>query len=192
MVPKLVVAVLLVSAAAAGCGSSSPSGTPTSTSRPSTTSSSTTPDPSVAVPVGANPSASAVMICADEAQRDIAKALSVPATRVTTPTWVDNVYSCQYVYPTGVITLSVKELSNAAETTAYFDQLRQSLGQKASVGLGGGAFHTNNGSLVVRKDYKVLLVDVSKAPKQFGKFRVPAVAVALNVGGTIMGCWTGA
>ena len=43
----------------------------------------------------------------------------------------------------------------------------------------------------MRKDYKVLLVDVTKIPADFA----PAMTrsdVALNIGVAIMGCWTGA
>ena len=149
--------------------------------------------PVAAVPAGPNPSASAVMICAAEAQKDIAQGLGVTATRVTPPTWVDHVYSCQYVYPNGAITLSVKELSTVDETKAYFDQLGVTLGRRpGSVALGQGAFHSTNGSIVVRKDYKVLEIDVSQLPKRFGKFNLTPDLVALNVGEVVMGCWVGA
>ena len=43
----------------------------------------------------------------------------------------------------------------------------------------------------MRKDYKVLLVDVAGIPADF----VPSMTrsdVALNIGVAIMGCWTGA
>jgi hypothetical protein len=146
-----------------------------------------------AEPAGPNPSASAVMVCADEAQKDIAQILGVTATQVTQPTWIDHVYSCKYVYPNGAITVSVKELSTPAETKAYFDQMAQTVGRRpGSVPLGEGAFHTTNGSLVVRKDYKVLEVDVSQVPEHFGKVDLTPDLVALNVGEVIMGCWVGA
>jgi hypothetical protein len=191
---RLVVGVVVAGFVLAGCGSSSSSSEP-STSRsvaPPTVASS----PPVAVtaePAGPNPSAAAVMVCADEAQKDIAQILGVTATRVTTPTWVDHVYSCQYVYPNAAITLSVKELSTVAETKAYFDQLGQTLGRRpGSLELGQGAFHSTNGSIVVRKDYKVLEVDVSQVPERFGKVDLTPDLVALNVGEIIMGCWVGA
>lgn len=133
------------------------------------------------------------MVCSDEAQEDIADALGVTPTRVTTPTWVDHVYSCQYVYPNGVLTLSVKELSSAAETQTYFDERGATLDRlPESVVLGQGAFHTANGSFIVRKDYKVLEVDVSGLPKEFGKLGLPRDVVARNVGEVIMGCWVDA
>jgi hypothetical protein len=177
----------------AACGGSSgESSSPTSASTPSTS----TPSSGghVAEPVGANPSKSAKMICETEAQDDIyASATGVKTTSITTPTWNDHVYSCDYTYPGGVkIGMSVKEVSNEAETTDYFDSLKTSLPDTKEIkGLGDGAFQDSDGSVVVRKDFKILLVDVSNLPDQFG---VPAASrgdVAINVGATIMGCWTG-
>jgi len=52
----------------------------------------------------------------------VATALGVEPTEVSTPTWVDHVYSCQYVYPSGVMPVSVKELSSRAETSASLVQ----------------------------------------------------------------------
>jgi hypothetical protein len=60
------------------------------------------------------------MICKVKAQTEIDEALGQSTTSVTTPTWVGHLYSCNYQYPEGTITLSVKELSSQAETTAYF------------------------------------------------------------------------
>ena len=114
------------------------------------------------------------MICEPEAQQEIYdSATGVKTTSVTTPTWTDHVYSCDYLYPGGVkIGMSVKELSNEAETTAYFQSLATKLHKTKDIpGLGQGAFQTADGSVVVRKDYKVLTIDVSKLPDQFG---VPA------------------
>ena len=50
---------------------------------------------------GANPSVSAKMVCEQDVRNEIASALAVSETRVTTPTWSDHVYSCTYVYPKG-------------------------------------------------------------------------------------------
>ncbi len=61
--------------------------------------------------------------------------------------------------------MSVKEISNDAETTAYFDSLATKLGKTdKAVGARQGAFQVRDGSVVVRKDFKVLLVDVTKLP----------------------------
>jgi hypothetical protein len=173
--------------AATGCGGGSSSSGAKSTTTQNT-------DPSVtAKPAGATPSESAQMICATEAQRDIAESLGVTPTRVTTPTWVDHVYSCTYEYPNGSFTMSVKEMDNLAQTKAYFDELGTKLGrQPGSIALGQGAFATTNGSMVVRKDFKVLLVDISKLPDQFGQPPQKRSDVALSAAAVLMSCWTGA
>ena len=143
-------------------------------------------------PPGAEPSASSKMICSDEAQKDIAASLGVKAT-VSTPTWVDDVYACKYVYPTGTITLSVKELTNEAATTAAYKSSATQLGRRPEVvTFGQGAFITTNGSVIVRKDFKVLDVDVSKIPEKFGSPPQDRSNVALSIAATVMSCWTGA
>lgn len=144
------------------------------------------------VPAGINPSKSARMVCAAEAQQDLGDSLGVKPTLVTPPTWVDHAYSCRYVYPDGSYTLAVKELDSAAQTKAYFEHLATTLGRRGKViPLAQGAFHTNDGSLVVRKDWKVLLVDVAKIPARFGTPPITKAQTAVAVGATIMGCWTG-
>ena len=132
------------------------------------------------------------MICAAEAREEIDAALGRNAASVTRPTWVDHVYSCTYVYPNGKATLSVKELSSLDATVAYFDALEKARGKAHWLyGLGQGAFITNTGDAVVRKDYKVLLVDVHAIPANFTPtLRRPDVAQ--NIALTIMACWTGA
>jgi hypothetical protein len=141
------------------------------------------------------PSASAKMICEKEAADEIYQsATGVKTIAPFKPTWIDHVYSCDYVYPAGAkMTLSVKEVSSPEETTTYFDLLATKLGKKKEIqGLGQGAFVTNNGSMVVRKDYKIMLIDISKLPANFGVPPAPRADVAVNVAATIMGCWTGA
>jgi hypothetical protein len=178
--PLLVpVLILVLAGALAACGSSG-GGAASSTS--------TTWEPA-----GPNPSVSAKMICEKEAQDDIAASLGVKATSVTTPTWVDHVYSCTYVYPNARITLAVKEMSTTPETTTYFDARAKLLGRRpGTVAIGQGAFQTTNGGVVIRKDWKVLTVDVSKVPASFGQPPETAASVALSIGATILGCWTGA
>jgi len=143
-------------------------------------------------PATATPSASAKMICEQEAITEINSAIGVSVTRVTTPTWVNHNYSCTYVYPNGRIVLSVKELANWNDTTAYFNSLATQYGKRQTInGLAQGAFVAPNDDVVVRKDYKVLLVNVQGIQQNF----VPASTradVAENIAATIMSCWTGA
>jgi hypothetical protein len=70
--------------------------------------------------------------------------------------------------------------------------LGSTLGDKGSIGnLGQGAFSTKNGSVVVRKDWKVLLVDISGLPSQFGEPLSPRGDIAATVADVILGCWAG-
>ena len=133
------------------------------------------------------------MVCGAEGKHEIATSVGVDTSRPLVGSWNDHLYSCDYVYGSGrAMTLSVKELSNAPETTAYFDMLGAKLGRmRALQGLGQDAFQTRNGSTVVRKDYRVLLVDDARLPAQFGKPLSPRQDVSLSVAATIMGCWTG-
>ena len=156
------------------------------------TASKTSTQPS-AQPVAATPSRSAKMICEQEAADEIAAVIGVKTTKPVVPTWSHGLYSCRYVYPNGEIALSVKELPSESATDAYFALLRRQHGeQRTWANLGQGAFVTPNGSMVVRKDYKVLFVDISRLPALFGSPRTARANAAVNVATTIMGCWTGA
>jgi hypothetical protein len=140
-------------------GSAKPSGSPTTQEQePGSTA-------HVVKAAGADPSASAQMICADEAVKDISSVVGVNTVSISKPTWIDHTYSCDYVYSGGTrMKLSVKELDDEAATTKYYDDLGKTLGHKQNLqGLGQGSYTTNNG-VVVRKDYKVLTVDVSRMP----------------------------
>ena len=143
------------------------------------------------LPAGPTPSTIAKMVCRFEAIQDIDSAIGVQA-KVSTPTWVDHLYSCRYGYPTGSMVLSIKELSGWRQTSAYFAQLAHQLGHARTIqGLGQGAFQTTDGSMVVRKDWKVLLVDTSGLPPQFGQPPTSSGEVAVTVADVILGCWSG-
>jgi hypothetical protein len=175
-----VIAVIAFGLVLAGCGSSSSSGAKSS------------PSQTAVAPPGKNPSASSRMICSQEAAEDIAASLGVKAT-VSTPTWVDHVYSCNYTYTNGVIKLSVKELQTTAQVVQLYNQDAKTLGRRPDVvSFGQGAFLTTNGSVIVRKDNKVLDVDVSGLPTKFGSPPQTRDNVALSVAATVMSCWTGA
>jgi hypothetical protein len=111
---------------------------------------------------------------------------------VTAPTWSDHVYSCGYRYREGTMVLSVKELSSWPQTYAYFDQLAQTLHQTAPVkGLGQGAFVAGAGSVVVRKDWKILVVDISGLHGMVGSPPASRDTVALDAASVILDCWSG-
>jgi hypothetical protein len=88
--------------------------------------------------------------------------------------------------------LSVKELSSWPQTYGYFDQLATALHKTTPISrLGQGAFITRNGSVVVRKDWKILLVDISGVRGKVGSPPRPPGQVALYVAQVILGCWAG-
>lgn len=169
----------LVTMGIAGCGSSS---APVVSIAGST----------VPLPAGAYPSQISKEVCSSKAEREISEALGVTPTKVSTPTWVDHLYSCAYEYPDGSMTLSVQELSSWTQTLAYFGSLQRQLGDAGSLGnLGQGAFSETNGSVVVRKDWKVLTVDITRLPAQFGVPPTSSGSVAVTAADVILGCWAG-
>ena len=154
-----------------------------------------TTTPTVPRPAGPVPSPISVQVCSHEAQRELASALGETAA-VSTPVWSDHRYSCTYGYPTsapsGSYEVSVKELSGWPETYAYFDGLAASKGKSRDLeALGQAAFQTTDGSVVVRKDWKVLVVDGTGLPAQFGVPPTSRSAVAVTVADVILGCWAG-
>jgi hypothetical protein len=143
------------------------------------------------LPAGRTPSPIATMICKPKARQEIASALGEFA-RVSHPTWVNHLYSCQYRYPTGSMVLSVKELSSWAQTKSYFRSLERQLGKAQVInGLGQSAVETTDGSMIVRKDWKVLVVNSAGLPAQFGQPPSSSRAVAQSVADVILGCWDG-
>jgi hypothetical protein len=172
------VVVSIAALGATSCGSASPA----ADTKPKTT---------VPLPAGRYPSAISKEVCSSEAQKDINEVLGVTAV-VQTTTWVDHLYACRYTYPTGTMVLSVKELSSWTQTKGYFASLGTQLGDVGKLGnLGQGAFTTGGGSVVVRKDWKVLLVDISGLPAQFGVPPTSKADIADTVSDVILGCWAG-
>ena len=189
---SFVLAVLVCVLSMTSCGGSKPA-TPPGSSQSATVHNSQSATVHIAQPVGATPSVSAKMICAPEAQTEIVAVLGVHTTQPVVPTWTDHTYSCRYTYSKGVMVLSVKEFSNKTETDSYFTSLAHRLGlAKPLEDLGQGAFFTKDHSAVVRKDYKVLLVDTSGLPALFGAPLSNRGVITVTVAATIMDCWTGA
>lgn len=141
---------------------------------------------------GDTPSASATMICQPEAAAEIAAALGAQTSNPPTPRWSDHVYSCRYVYTTGAMVLSVKELPDEAATTAYYTAAQHNLSSHTPVQvLGLDGFAGPDGSLYVRKDFKVLHVDVAALPDHIGQPPYTRADAAFTVAAVIMSCWTG-
>jgi hypothetical protein len=137
-------------------------------------------------------SGSTQMICAAEAQREIATAFGIASSQPVTGSWSGRLYSCRYVYPVGEMGLSVMELPDAAATTVYYAAARRVVTAAVALpGLGEAAFAGPDGSTVVRKDFKVLKIDVSRLPERFGQPPQSRANAAYNVAVIIMSCWKG-
>ncbi len=131
------------------------------------------------------------MVCSNEAAKEIQSVLGETVV-VENRTWRDDVYSCDYRFKNATMVLSVKELSSWPETYAYFGMLGKTLDETSKLpNLGQGAFQVRNGSVVVRKDWKVLLVDVTGLPSEFGSPPTTSGDVAVTVAFVILGCWAG-
>jgi hypothetical protein len=173
----------IAAVALAGCGSS-PSAAPTTTS--------TTTARTAEFTYGPTPSVSARMLCRDETIDDIAHVLGVTTTSPPTATWRHHKYTCPYRYADGTMELSVQALPTLPATRAYMVALGRVLGNTGAVGdVGQGAFMTRDGSVVSRKDNKVLVVDVARLPAQFGHPATSRADIALTVTDVIFACWRG-
>lgn len=179
-VPAVVVAVLALGTACAQPG------IPAAPAAPSAVSTA----PATAPANG--PSDQARMLCEDEGQEDIALALGVDPTSVGPLTYADHTTTCRYAYPNGSFTLVVQDLSDDLSTTKAYEALAAKLGRTQTLDLPGAqAFLTTGGSAVLRKDFKVLLVDATGLPATFGQPPVPRVSAAQLVMKAALGCWTG-
>ncbi len=88
--------------------------------------------------------------------------------------------------------MSVQELSSWSQTLSYFRSTQKTFGRAASLAnLGQGAFSEDDGSVVVRKDWKVLTVDVAHLPAHFGSPPVNPNNVAATMAAVVLGCWAG-
>jgi hypothetical protein len=83
---------------------------------------------------------------------------------------------------------------SAQATTAYFDALAHRLGRaREIIGLGRAAFLAKDDDVVVRKDGKVLLVEVQgvPAPRTRDSPTLKRSEVGEMFAAVIMGCWGG-
>jgi hypothetical protein len=135
------------------------------------------------------PSKAAKMVCTHNAQRELNGVLAAKA-QVSTPTWVDHLYSCTYQYATGSFAMSVKVLGSKADAAAYFKEQRAAFGTSPQTpSLGDEAFQEPNGLLVVRKDNDVLQIDPTGLPPTIGKQHTLPRDVAYTAAVVILGCW---
>jgi soluble P-type ATPase len=147
--------------------------------------------PQLPQPAGRSPSAISRMVCTPKTAAEIAHVMGTDAS-VAAPAWADHRYSCGYRYRQGTMVLSVKELSSWPQTYADFGQLARTLHKTTPIArLGQGAFIARDGSVVVRKDWKILQVDISGIHGNVGSPPRPPGEVALYVAQVILDCWAG-
>jgi hypothetical protein len=139
------------------------------------------------------PSVSALMVCSSEAQADIQAAVGVGLSTPPASTFDNGLFTCDYAYPTGTMVLTVKDLTNQADTDSYVKNARDGLTSvKDLPGLGQAAFSDNASTVYVVKDFKILKVDTSGLPDHFGQPPHTRYTVAVVVAAAIILCWTGA
>jgi hypothetical protein len=191
----LAAALVTIAVATAACSAPAPGSAPKTTSTGTGTATTSGTGYTVTLqkpqPAGKTPSPIAVEVCSAKAQGLIEQVLGVQAS-VSGPTWTGHLYSCRYRYPGGSFVLSVKELSSWSQTRSYYKSDGRALGDTEALwNLGNAAFTTSDGSVVVRKDWKVLLVNIASLPAHFGKPPTSRADVAYTVADIILGCWAG-
>ncbi len=131
------------------------------------------------------------MVCADEAQEDLAGVLAVEA-KVSRPTWRDRIYSCTYRYPTGSFDIAVTEFPKISAAKADFIRLAADPAvTQPDLHMADGAFLRGDGSIAVRTDRRILEIDPTHLPAQFAKLKLSRPDVAATVAATILRCWKG-
>jgi hypothetical protein len=131
------------------------------------------------------------MICADEAQGDVAGVLAARA-KVSKPTWRDRTYSCTYRYPSGSFDISVVEYPTIpAATTGYATLAADPKVSDPDLGMADASFARADGSLVLRQDRRIVEVDPTHLPARFSKLELAPAAVARAVAVTVLRCWQG-
>jgi hypothetical protein len=176
---------LAVSAALlTGCG-----GPPPAPSGPQTGS---TVGPAVVTALPDVPSPQAEMVCLPEAQQDIQDLIGVVPTAVGPIQYANHTSTCRYAYANGAFTLVVQDLPNDITTARTYETLAAKLGRVEKIDLPDAeAFTTNDGSIVLRRDTKVMLVDVAQLPGTFGNPPSPRADAARLIMKAVLNCWVG-
>jgi hypothetical protein len=138
------------------------------------------------------PSPQAEMVCQPEAQQDIQDLIGVVPTKVGPIQYANHTSTCRYDYANGSFTLVVEDLPNDITTTKTFEALAVKLGKVDSIDLpGADAFSTTDGSVVLRRDFKVMLVDVGQLPATFGNPPSPRADAGRLIMKAVLNCWVG-
>lgn len=175
--PVIAAIVAAVAAGVAGCSQSPP---PVVGPQPT------------AVELPDAPSPQAEMVCQPEAQQEIQDIIGVVPTKVGPIQYANHTSTCRYDYPNGSFALVVEDLPNDLLTTETYETLAGKLGKIDRINLpDADAFATNNGSVVLRRDFKVMLVDVTQLPATFGNPPSSRADAARLIMKTVLNCWVG-
>ncbi|MBT2504171.1 hypothetical protein [Curtobacterium sp. ISL-83] len=132
------------------------------------------------------------MGCSAETQGNIAKIFSIAHPRPPQAKWADNIYTCTYHVPTGILRISVKQSSTDAAALSYFSSAQQhAAGARPVTGLanlGLPAYETADGQASFVKDNMTLLVDATHlaAPAAGAPSKS---SIAFEIATAVLACW---
>ena len=173
----------VLAALLAGCGGQAPPSVPQNAPQVG---------PAVVTALPDVPSPQAEMVCLPEAQQDIQDIIGVVPTAVGPIQYANHTSTCRYAYSNGAFTLVVQDLPNDITTTRTYEAHAGKLGRVEKIDLPDAeAYTTNDGSIVLRRDTKVMLVDVTQLPGTFGNPPSPRGDAARLIMKAVLNCWVG-
>lgn len=143
-----------------------------------------------AMPVPDAPSPKAELVCQPEAQQEIQDLIGVAPTKVGPIQYANRTSTCRYDYANGSFSLVVQDLGNDLVTTETYEGLAKKLGKVDAITLpDADAFSTKDGSVVLRRDFTVMLVDVTQLPATFGNPPSSRADAARLIMKAVLNCW---
>lgn len=144
--------------------------------------------------VAAKPSASAEMVCSAETHRALQHNLGLASEPPSSSRWTDNIYTCMYHLAGGDLVASVKDSSDVAAGSRYFDSLRARMPDlhrmRGLQSLGLPGYEDGHGTVLFFKDGKTLDVDASALPAKVGRYGESPADVAYSLAASILACWS--
>ena len=174
----------VLAALLAGCGGQPPPSVPQNAPQVG---------PAVVTALPDVPSPQAEMVCQPEAQQDIQDLIGVVPTAVgPDPVRQPHLDVPLRLRRTARSPSSCEDLPNDITTTRTYEALAGKLGRVEKIDLPDAeAYTTNDGSIVLRRDTKVMLVDVTQLPGTFGNPPSPRGDAARLIMKAVLNCWVG-
>lgn len=152
------------------------------------------PSSSVDGDTSGGPSATARMICGHETADAIQKSLALKdAPNGYGGVWISPDYYCNYRLPSGVLKLTVQDLSATSTQRTTFDSLRSRLSHPTAItglaNFGLKAFQTKRGDVVFLKDNKTLWVNASGIATSGLPAGMSRSDIAYAVASSVIACW---